>query len=224
MPKKSNSTSYAIIGLGRFGSALALELAKSGAELLVLDRDEEKVRELREVTENAFVVNGFDKKSLTATGVQNCDVAVVCIAEQMDVSILMTLNLVALGVPKVIAKASSAEHGEILEKLGAEVVFPERDMALRLAHRLDSARMLDYIQLSAKVNISKLIVPDALVGQTIQQANLNGRFSLTIIAIEHGTAVVDAILPNYVFSAGDILYLAGGDAGLTRFTDWAEKA
>ena len=77
-----------------------------------------------------------------------------------------------MGVKKVIAKASSAEHGEILEKLGAEVVYPERDMAIRLAHRLETARMLDFVQLSEKLNISKLIAPDALVGRTVAQAEL----------------------------------------------------
>ena len=121
---KKNKKTYAIIGLGRFGHALAMELAESDAELLVMDKNEEKVRELREVTENAYIINSYDKKALTQTGVQNCDVAVVCIGEQMDISILMTLNLVALGIPRVIAKATSEEHGTILAKLGAEVVYP----------------------------------------------------------------------------------------------------
>ena len=134
---KKEKDTYGIVGLGRFGYALAMELATSGADLVALDRDEEKVRELRDYTENAYVVKSLDKKSLSETGIQNCDVAVVCIGEQMDTSILTTLNLVSLGVPAVIAKATSLEHGEILEKLGAEVVYPERDMAIRLAHRLD---------------------------------------------------------------------------------------
>lgn len=121
---------YGVIGLGRFGYALATELAGSGAELLVIDKDEDKVREIREYTENAVVVNTLDKKTLTETGIQNCDVAIVCIGENMESSILTTLNLVAIGIPLVIAKATSAEHGEILEKLGAEVVYPERDMAI----------------------------------------------------------------------------------------------
>ena len=121
--KKSNGkNTYGIIGLGRFGHALALELAAAGADLVVLDREEEKVRELREYTENAYVVHALDKKTLSETGIQNCDVAVVCIGEQLDISILTTLNLVSLGVPTVISKAASAEHGEILEKIGAQVV------------------------------------------------------------------------------------------------------
>ena len=101
--KKNEKNTYGIIGLGRFGYALAIELAEAGAELLVLDQDEEKVRELREYTENAYVVRSLDKKTLSDTGIQNCDVAIVCIGEHMDTSILTTLNLVSLGIPKVIA-------------------------------------------------------------------------------------------------------------------------
>ena len=110
---------------------------------------------------------------------QNCDVAVVCIGEQLDISILTTLNLVSLGIPTVISKASSMEHGEILEKIGAQVVYPERDMAVRLAHRLEAVRMLDFIQLSEKLNISKMIMPERSVGKTVVEANLRGRFGVT---------------------------------------------
>ena len=130
---KQERLSYGVVGLGRFGSALAKELAAAGADLLVIDQNEEKVREMRELTDNALVVHGLDKKTLEETGIQNCDVAVVCIGEHMESSILTTLNLVDMGVPKVISKATSAEHGEILRRLGAEVVYPERDMAIRLA-------------------------------------------------------------------------------------------
>ena len=164
---KSSKTTYGIVGLGRFGQALAQELAESGAELIVLDRDEEKVSEIRELTENAYIVKSLDKKTLQASGIQNCDVAVVCIGEQMDTSILTTLNLVSLGIPKVLAKATSMEHGVILEKLGAEVVYPERDMAVRLAARLEMARELDIIQLSEQINISKMQVPVQLIGNCL---------------------------------------------------------
>ena len=174
---KTEKQSYGIVGLGRFGTALAKELAKAGADLLVLDHDEEKVRELREFTDNAIVVKNLDKKSLEETGIQNCDVAVVCIGEHMESSILTTLNLVDLGIPKVISKATSIEHGEILRRLGAEVVYPERDMAVRLAKRLEVSRMLDFIQLSEKVNITKFLVPEKFVGQTVAQVNLRARLA-----------------------------------------------
>lgn len=216
--KKEHKT-YGIIGLGRFGSALAIELANSGAEILVIDKNEEKVRELREYTESAFVMRTIDKKSLIETGIQNCDVAVVCIGETLDTSILYTLHLVGLKIPKVLAKATSAEHGQILEKLGAEVVYPERDIAIRLANRLEAARVLDYIQLSEKLNISKLLIPDVLVGKTILQSSLRAKYGVNIIAIENGTELIETILPNYVFKSGDIIYVAGSKEHINNLTE-----
>lgn len=223
LKKKGDRTTYGIVGLGRFGFALALDLAGSGSELIALDRDEEKVREIREITENAFVVPSLDKKSLQETGIQNCDVAVVCIGEQMDVSILTSLNLVSMGIPRVIAKAASPEHGQILEKLGAEVVYPERDMALRLASRLETDRVLDIIQLSEKLNISKVQVPGSIVGKTVLELNLRSRFGLNIIAIENDGKVNQTIRPDDRFQAGDILFLIGDKEGLMDFHQWAER-
>ena len=220
---KKGKISYGIVGLGRFGHALAIALAQAGAEILVIDRDEEKVRELREYTENAIVVNTLDKKNLTETGIQNCDVAVVCIGEHMEGSILTTLNLVSLGVPQVIAKATSVEHGEILAKLGAEVVYPERDMALRLANRLETTRVLDFIQLSESINISKRMVPDKFIGKTVLEMNIRAQFGLNIIAVENGGEVVDIVGPDYTFRPGDIMIVSGSRDDLLRLSEWEEK-
>ena len=221
---KKEKDTYGIVGLGRFGYALAIELATSGADLLVLDRDEEKVRELREYTESAYVVKSLDKKSLSETGIQNCDVAVVCIGEQMDTSILTTLNLVSLGIPTVISKATSIEHGEILEKLGAEVVYPEHDMAVRLAHRLEASRTLDFIQLSEKLNISKFLIPERIVGKTVLSVNLRKRFGINIIALENNGTLIETVAPDYVFEKGDIMFVSGSKEGLNRLAEWSEKA
>lgn len=212
---------YGIIGLGRFGQALAEELASSGSELIVLERDEEKVREMRELTDNAYVVKNLDRKSLQETGIQNCDVAVVCISEQIDTSILTTLNLVSLGIPRVLSKATSAEHGTILEKLGAEVVYPERDMAVRLATRLETSRELDMVQLSERINISSIRVPEQLIGKTVADADLRSKFGVNIIAIENRSTVLDTIRPDYTFQAEDLLFLAGGKEGLLKMNLWA---
>ena len=209
--------SYAIIGLGRFGTALAIELCRSGEEILVLDSDEERVNELREYTENAFVVQHIDKKSLMETGVQNCDVAIVCIGSKMDISILTTLHLTALEVPRVIAKATSAEHGDILERLGAEVVYPERDMAVRLAKRLVSSKILNYIELSEKIDISKIVVPGAFVDQRIIDVNLRKKYGLNIIAIESGDDTNIEIMPDYRFRKDDILVVIGQVKNIDTF-------
>ncbi len=221
--KKSDKLTYGIIGLGRFGYALATELAKIGADFMVIDKDEEKVREMREMTENAIVVSSLEKNALMETGIQNCDIAIVCIAEHMDVSILTTLNLVSLGIPTVIAKATSEAHGIILEKLGAEVVFPERDMAVRLANRLENSHVLDFIQLSEKINISKLLVPDELEGRTVQEMNFRSRFGLNIIAIENNSKVLETIQPDYRFCKNDVLIVSGSRESLLQLSEWAEK-
>ena len=214
---------YGIIGMGRFGTALAEELYASGADLIILDKEEEKVSLGREMTENAYIVKNLDKKTLTETGLTSCDVVILCIGEHIDTSILTVLNLVSIGVPKVIAKATSAEHGEILEKLGAEVVYPERDMAIRLARRLEASKMLDFIQLSEKINISKVILPSHAVGMTVLELNLRSRFGLNIIAIENSGSVIESVRPDYVFREKDILFLSGGKEGFIKFTDWTNK-
>ncbi len=220
--KKTDKNTYGIVGLGRFGYALATELARAGADLIVLDKDEEKIRELREYTENAFVVRSLDKKTLSETGIQNCDVAVVCIGEQLDTSILTTLHLVSLGIPQVIAKSASQEHGEILEKLGAQVVYPERDMAVRLANRLEASRMLDYIQLSEKLNISKLLIPEKMIGKTVVAVNLRKEFGVNIIAVENDGNLMEIVAPDYTFRKGDILFVSGSKTGLNSLSKWAE--
>ena len=220
--EKNEKMTYGIIGLGRFGYALAVELANSGSELIVLDSDEEKIREIRDVTENAYVVKNLDKKTLKESGIKNCDVVIVCIGEHMDYSILTTLNLVSMGIPKVISKATSEEQGIILEKLGAEVVYPERDMAIRLANRLETARALDFIQLSEKINISKIAVPEKIIGKTVLEINFR-QFGLNIIAIENNGVVIDTINPDYIFCKNDILFLSGSKEGIFKVNEWINR-
>ena len=221
--KNTEKPIYGIIGLGRFGKALAITLAQLGAELLVLDKDEEKVREMKEYTDYAFVVRSLDKKTLTEIGIQNCDVGVVCIGSHLDTSILTALNLVSLGVLKVIAKANSVEHGEILKKIGAEVVYPENDMAIRLANRLENSKFLDFLQLSEKINISKIAAPKCTVGKTVVEMNFRSRFGLNIIAIESGGKVIEHIKPEYIFRQGDTLFLSGSNEGMADFSRWISK-
>ena len=173
--KQAEELSYGIIGLGRFGSALASTLAEAGKEIMVLDCNEEKVRQIRNFTEHAYVVKDLQKETLRETGIQNCDVVVVCIGDKVDVSILTTLNVINLGVPQVVAKANSPEQGEILEKIGAQVVYPEKDMALRLAKRLISKRVFNLFELDHNIDISEFKLTSRLAGQTVLEAQLRNR-------------------------------------------------
>lgn len=220
---KSDKVSYAIVGLGRFGYALAQEMAELEADLLILDKDEEKVREIRDYTENALVIKNLDKSSLLETGIQNCDVAIVCIGEQMDISILTTLNLVAMGIPEVIARATSTEHGQILEKLGAKVVYPEYDMAARLAHKLEDADMPDFAELDEHINISKLTISYEMEDKSIEEVDLRGKFGVNIIAIENEEEVFYDIESDYVFKEDDVIYAIGDKENLNRLTEWIEE-
>ena len=219
---KDDNVSYGIVGLGRFGYALAKALAELDADLLILDKDEEKIRDMREYTENALVIKNLDKPSLLETGIQNCDIAIVCIAEYMDISILTTLHLVSMGIPKVVARATSAEHGEILEKLGAKVVFPERDMAERLAKRMEEASMPEFAQLNDKVGIAKLIVADEMEGESVYDADLETRFAVKLIAIESNSEIMSDIDPYYEFKEDDIVYVLGNIDALKKLTNWIE--
>lgn len=186
MAKNKDSASYGIIGLGRFGTALAKSLAAAGKDVMIIDSSEAKVRELRQYTEHAFVAHDLGRETLEEAGIQNCDTVVVCIGEKIDTSILTTLNVVSLGVPNVIAKAISEDQGAVLEKIGAEVIYPERDMALRLAKRLLSSSVLDYISLNSNIEISEIRITQKLVGRSVQEADLRRKFGLNIIAIERG--------------------------------------
>ena len=221
MANKKGKLIYGIIGLGRFGLSLAIELAEAGEDLIALDKDENKVSIIREYTENAYVVRNLEKQTLIDSGLKNCDVVVVCIAEQMDKSLLTTLNLVSMGIPKIIAKATSLEHGQILEKIGAEVVYPEHDMAVRLANRLETSSMLDFVQLSEKINISKVKIPNHIIGKTVLEIDLRAKFGLNIIAIENQGNVIELIEPNYIFKENDILYLSGAKNAFLKLSNWS---
>lgn len=215
--KSNTKLTYGIIGLGRFGTALASSLAEAGCDILVLDRNEEKVRAMRTYTDAAYVTSSLSKDTLTEAGIANCDVVVVCIGSQLDVSILTTLTVVSLGVKRVIAKATTKEQGEVLEKLGAEVIYPEHDMAIRLAKKLTSASLIEYLSLSNEIEISEIKITDKLVGKTLADANLRSRFSINVIALEHGETTEITLSPDYSFADGDIVVVIGHGNDIKRF-------
>lgn len=215
--KNIKPASFGVIGLGRFGTALAQSLAESGKEVIVIDCNEDKVRELRHYTEHAFVAENLTKETLEEIGIQNCDTVIICIGEKIDTSILTTLNVVSLNVPHVIAKAISRDQGAVLEKIGAEVVYPEHDMALRLGKRLVSRNFLDYISLDNEVEIQQIPVTVAMVGKSVQEMNIRQRYGLNIIAIERERVTDIEVSPQYCFNAGDIIVVIGKVENIKRF-------
>ena len=217
MLKEGLSESYGIIGLGRFGTALARKLAEAGREVIVVDRSEYKVKELRRYTDFAYVADELTKEVLEEIGIQNCDTVVVCIGEKIDTSILVTLNVVNLGVRRVIAKAISRDQGEVLEKIGAEVVYPERDMALRLAKKMLVSSVMDSITLDNNVEISEVMVPPRVIGKSVEDVRFRQKTGLNIIAIEHKGKTETEMNPDYIFAEGDILVVIGKSENVSRY-------
>ncbi|NLO09237.1 MAG: TrkA family potassium uptake protein [Clostridiales bacterium] len=217
MAKHKAIIEFGVIGLGRFGFALASTLAQAGREVLVLDNNENKIRQIRSYTENAFVVGELTKEALEEAGVGNCDTVIVCIGEKVDTSILTTLNVISMGVPRVIAKAFSPEQGLILEKIGAEVIYPEHDMAIRLGNRLLSSRVMDYIALNDNITISELKLTSILDGQSVLQADLRKRFKLNIIALVHDNKTTTDITPELLLYENDVIVVVGDEEDIKAF-------
>ncbi|MDO4261201.1 MAG: TrkA family potassium uptake protein [Eubacteriales bacterium] len=209
MKKKQEAASFGIIGLGRFGTALAVTLAEAGKEVIAVDRDESKVKAIRQYTDYAFVAENVNADTLKEIGIQNCDVVAVCVGERIDASILITMCAIELGVPQVFSKASSPEQGAVLKKLGATVVYPERDMAIRLGKRLVSNTFLDYIALDNSVEIRQIQTPERMVGMSIQQVDFRKKYGLNIIAIEREETTTIEIAPDYRFRKGDVIVVIG---------------
>lgn len=214
---KKQDLVYGIIGLGRFGEALAVTLAEAGKEVIVIDRDEEKVKEMRQYTEHAFISNNLNAETLREIGIQNCDVVVICIGEKVDISILTTMSVIEMGVPRVITKAVSSEQGAVLKRIGADVVYPERDMALRLGKRLISSTFLDYVSLCDSVEIRQIQLPDGLAGKSVEQSQLRRRYKLNMIAIEREGQTNIEIAPDDVLQKGDVIVVIGKVANIDAF-------
>ena len=216
MKNKQTAGSFGVIGLGRFGTALAITLSEAGKDVIAIDRDEDKVKAIRQYTDYAFVAETINMESLKETGIQNCDVVAVCIGEQIDASILITMSVLELGVPKVISKAMSPEQGAVLRKIGAEVVYPEKDMAIRLGKRLISSNFLDYIMLDNSVEIRQISVPESMLGASVIELNIRKKYGLNIIAVQNGHETNIEIAPDYRFREGDVLVVIGKIKNIDR--------
>ena len=220
MSKKKSEELFGIIGLGRFGAALAQTLTELGKEILVLDNHEDKVKHALSFTDNAFTVSSLNQETLEQAGLKNCDVVIICIGEAVEASIMTTLSAIQMGIPRVLAKAISPEHGAVLEKLGAQVIYPERDMAVRVANRLAVPHMLEYIVLSKDMQISEIQLTNKCDGMTVAASNLRGRFSLNIVAISHQSEITVDITPDRMLHAGDMIVVAGRSESLRQFEDY----
>lgn len=217
--KYQTSIDFGIIGLGRFGYALAETLARAGKEVLVIDRDPDRVKAISSLVEQAYVTDKLDKDTLHDAGFGNCGTVIVCIAERVDVSILTTLNVIELGVPRVVAKAVNPDHGHVLQKIGAEVVYPEKDMAERLAVSFMYSDVLERIDLMNDYSIEELRVPANLYGKTLNELNFRKKFGLNVIAIISVDHTDVELTPDTSLAEGDVFLLMGKRDKLMNFKE-----
>ena len=209
MRRTHTTASFGVIGLGRFGSALVKTLAEAGQEVIAIDKDEQKVRAVRKYTDFAFVVESLTAETLEETGVQNCQTVTICIGETMDISILTTMLVIKMGVPRVISMANSQAHGEVLKLMGATVVYPEADMAVRMGRRLIFGNLVDYIALDDHIEVRRIQVGGVIVGKSVQSIDARRKYGINIIAIERDHQTMVDFSPQYEFAPGDIVTVIG---------------
>ncbi|MDQ0060791.1 trk system potassium uptake protein TrkA [Paenibacillus harenae] len=209
---------FVIVGLGRFGSSLGRELIELGHEVLGIDLDEETVQDMSSVLTYAVSADCTDEETLRSLGVRNFDCGVVAIGDDIQASILTAILLKDLGVKKVVAKAMSELHGRVLEKIGVDrVVYPERDMGIRVAHQLVSPNLLDYIELSKDYTIAELAVPKCLNGKSLNDLNPRARFGCSIVAINKANGIIIAPSATDVLTERDIMVIIGTNEQIEDF-------
>lgn len=201
---------------------MATTLTDLGHDVIGVDANAERVRQLADSVSAALELDATDEKALRAAGIQDVEVAVVSIGENIESSLLVVMQLRDLGIPTIIAKAVSPLHGRILEKIGvSRVIFPEREMAVRVAHSLVMTNVIDYIELSRDFSIVEVPAPQSFVGRTLRELEIRPRLGLTLIAIKR-TGPDGRVLTNIAPSAdepiraGDALALLGSNERLAQ--------
>ncbi len=176
---------FVVIGLGRFGSSIARALSEKNFEVLAIDDNEDRVKEMEGVVSQAVVMDATDEKGLKELGVAHFDTAIVSMGETVEDSIMITLSLKEMGLKNVIVKAKSDLHSKILKKVGADrIIFPEREMAEKLAANLASPKIFDIIELSEIHGIIEMVVPKKMVNKTLSELNLRDKYKVSVIAMK----------------------------------------
>jgi len=215
--EKHGASTIVVIGLGRFGTALALELVKSGREVLGIDSDEKLVQANAEELTQVVQADSTDEDALRELGIPDFDSAVVAIGSDLEASILTASLLLQLGVPQVWAKATSVSHGRILQQLGVHhVIFPEMDMGKRVAHMV-SGESLDYIQLDEDFVMAKTEVPESFEGKTLSEMQFRSLHGVTVVATKKPNDNYMPSFPETVLNTGDVMIVAGRTKKVEEF-------
>ena len=193
----SINRTYAVLGLGRYGRAVAEELVKSGAEVIAIDENEEYVNDASAVIPICKCADITDSEVIEKLGIANVDVVIVAMAGNLEASVMAVTLCKEVGVPTVIAKSSNELHQKILSRVGADrVVFPEKESGTRLAKNILSSGFADLIELSEDISMVELEVKTEWEGKTLLQLDLRKKYSMNVVAIRKGEAVVTDIDPQ----------------------------
>lgn len=213
MAKKKKQ--YAVIGMGRFGSSVAQALFKMGFEVLAIDTTDHRIQEVVNFVTHAVAADSTDEEAMRALGIRNFDVVVVAIGQDIQSSILTTLILKDLGVKYIIVKAQNELHGKVLDKIGADkVIFPERDMGLRVAHHLISPNIIDFIELSDDYSIIEMSAAKDMVGKNLKQLDIRAKYRCNVMAIKTGPTMNISPHAEDLIHDNDVLVIVGKNSDL----------
>jgi trk system potassium uptake protein TrkA len=210
---------FAVIGYGSFGSNMAKTLFAKGHEVLVIDKDRERIAAAKDFATNAVMSDSAVKENLEALGLRDMDVVVVSMGHEMEASVLTTLYLRELGAKRILTKALSEDHAKVLEAVGAtEVVYPEKDMAVRTALRLSSPNILEYLPLSKGITIQEIAPPGRFIGKTLKDLDLTNRYGVQVVAVKEIIPDNVVVIPraDFVIKDSDILVVIGEESELSK--------
>lgn len=212
----------AVIGLGRFGRALALELAADGTEVLGIDASREIVQELSSELAHLAVADSTNEEALRQLSVHEFRHVVVAIGADVEASILTTSLVLEFGVPNVWVKATTAAHGRIVNQLGAHhVVFPEHDMGRRVAH-LVKGRMLDFVEFEDDFAIVKTIPTEDIVDMPLGDSRVRSRYDVTVVAVKHPGESFTYATADTVLHQDDVIIVVGDTDAVEKFSESAQ--
>ncbi|HIV99002.1 MAG TPA: TrkA family potassium uptake protein [Candidatus Ornithospirochaeta avicola] len=220
---KKNNQIFGIIGVGRFGLAVAEELLQRDKSVIAIDKDPARLKPLQDTSAELFIVEQMSKEALEETGIQDADVIVIGIGKDIESSILAALNAKEFGIERVICKALSRDHAKILEKIGAEYIFPETDIGKRLAIRLSSRVTLDVLPLSDEFSIVQIKVPEYYDGMTVLETNFRKKFNVNIIAVISDGRASGVVGPDTVLKKDDFIVVCGSNESLEKLQEEFER-
>ena len=213
----SNVKQYLVFGMGRFGSALCRALSEMGHEVLAVDASEEHIHAISPYVTQALQLDATDEEAVRSLGVRNFDAVVVSIGDSLQNSIMVTLLCKELGARYLLAKATDELHAKVLTKMGADrVVFPERDMGLRVAKSLVSPRVVDLINLTGDYTIADITAPGSWVNRSIADIDIRKNHNVSVLLIHRGSELLMNAPPDTLIQKGDDLLLLGHRSDVER--------